>query len=72
MGPVPWEAREQAGAQRWEWFCSVFPSFLRIPGGGGLETGGQDKAEVVVKRVGAVGWGQILRCSALLEGWIAM
>lgn len=68
MGPVPQEAREQAGAQHREWFCSVFPSFLRIPEGWVLETGGQDKAEVAVKGVDGVGWEQILRFSALLEG----
>lgn len=68
-----------AGSQGAGW-CSAsrrgsalcFLDFLGSLVGGGLETGGQDKAEVVMKGVCVCVGRQILRCSALLEGWIAM
>lgn len=52
-------------------FFFFFVASLGSLGGAGLGTVSQDKAEVVAEETGCMGE-QILRCSDLLEGWIAM
>lgn len=68
------------GAGSWgvDWFSAstrgsdlLLVASLGSLGGVRLETGSQDKAEVVAEEMGCFG-GQILRCSDLLEGWVVM